>query len=106
MKSSMTLKRNIVRLMYENGINQADLAKKAKLTEASISRYINGTRFPSSKSMLKLSKALNCSIDDLVNEKIDYESEFERIIKKAFSSLTESERNFLISKLKKEKGME
>lgn len=56
--------------------------------------------------MLKLSKALNCSIDDLVNEKIDYESEFERIIKKAFSSLTESERNFLISKLKKEKGME
>lgn len=28
MNSSMTLKRNIVRLMYENGINQADLAKK------------------------------------------------------------------------------
>ena len=49
--------------------------------------------------MLKLSKALNCSIDDLVNEKTDFE--FARIVKKAFSSLTESEKDFLISELKK-----
>lgn len=97
--STIAIKRNIIRLMHENEINQAELARKTKLTEASISRYINGTRFPSSKSMLKLSKALNCSVDDLIKENTDFE--FERIIKKAFSSLTESEKNFLISELKK-----
>lgn len=99
MDNSIILKRNLIRLMNENGVNQAELAKKTKLTEASISRYVNGARFPSSKSILKLSKALNCSVDDLVNENTDFE--FARIVKKAFSSLNESERNFLISELKK-----
>lgn len=99
MDNSIILKRNLIRLMNENGVNQAELAKKTKLTEASISRYVNGSRFPSSKSILKLSKALNCRVDDLVNENTDFE--FAKIVKKAFSSLTESERNFLISELKK-----
>ena len=99
MDNSITLKRNLIRLMNENGVNQAELAKKTKLAEASISRYVNGSRFPSPKSILKLSKALNCSVDDLINENTDFE--FARIVKKAFSSLTESERNFLILELKK-----
>lgn len=98
MQNSIILKQNMLRLMRENKFNQAELAKKAKLTETSISRYLNGSRFPSSKSLLKLSIALNCNVDDLV--KVETTSEFERIIKKAISSLSESERNFLISELK------
>lgn len=100
MKNTEIFVKNLVRIMKRENISQRELARKANLSEATVSRYVKGTRFPNSKAMIELSKALNCRIENLTQEQT--ESELERIIKKAISSLNESERNFLISELKKQ----
>ena len=100
MKNTEIFVKNLVRIMKIENISQRELARKANLSEATVSRYVKGTRFPNSKAMIELSKALNCRIENLTQEQT--ESELERIIKKAISSLNESERNFLISELKKQ----
>ncbi len=100
MKNTEIFVKNLVRIMRIENISQRELARKANLSEATVSRYVKGTRFPNSKAMIELSKALNCRIENLTQEQT--ESELERIIKKAISSLNESERNFLISELKKQ----
>lgn len=100
MKNTEIFVKNLVRIMRRENISQRELARKANLSEATVSRYVKGTRFPNSKAMIELSKALNCRIENLTQEQT--ESELERIIKKAISSLNESERNFLISELKKQ----
>lgn len=100
MKNTEIFVKNLVRIMKIENISQRELARKANLSEATVSRYVKGTRFPNSKAMIELSKALNCRIENLTQEQT--ESGLERIIKKAISSLNESERNFLISELKKQ----
>ena len=100
MKNTEIFVKNLVRIMRRENMSQRELARKANLSEATVSRYVKGTRFPNSKAMIELSKALNCRIENLTQEQT--ESELERIIKKAISSLNESERNFLISELKKQ----
>ena len=98
MKNTEIFAKNLVRIMRREDISQRELDRKANLSDAAVSRYVQGNRFPSSKAMIELSKTLNCSIEDLIQEPT--ESELERIIKKAISSLNESERNFLISELR------
>lgn len=98
MKNTEIFAKNLVRMMRREDISQRELARRANLSEAAVSRYVQGKRFPNSKAMIELSKALNCSIEDLMQEPT--ESELESIIKKAISSLNESERNFLISELR------
>ena len=99
MKNTLVFQKNIKRLLIENDLNQAELAKKTGLSEATISRYINGSRLPAARVTSKLTKALNCSYNDLFEEKKEI-SPLEIIIEKMFSSLNESEINYLISKLK------
>lgn len=94
--------KNLVWMMRRENISQRELARKANLTRASIRNYVTGKHFPNTKSMTLLSTALNCSIEDLTQEQTESELELERIIKKAISSLNESERNFLILELKKQ----
>ena len=47
------------RIMDEYAIKQVELAKAADLTEATISRYINGTRKPSAYNAYKIDYALS-----------------------------------------------
>ena len=51
--------------MYMN-LNQRELAKKANLTEANLSRYENGVREPKSAVLARLADALEVSTDYLV----------------------------------------
>ena len=52
--------------MYLRNYTGADLAKRSGLTQASISRYINGQRQPSVDRIIRLSKALNVTSDYLL----------------------------------------
>lgn len=47
------------------GITQGELAEMTGLSEVIISRYMNHKASPSYMALIKISKALDCSIDDL-----------------------------------------
>lgn len=49
------------------GISQAWLAEKAETTEATISRYVSGVHKPNLEIVAKIAKALNVSIDYIMD---------------------------------------
>ena len=56
----------ITKARKELGLNQKELAKKADITEANLSRYENGVREPKSVILARLADALGVSTDYLV----------------------------------------
>lgn len=64
----MELNDKIKKLMNDAGLNQKQLADKAKVTEASMSKYLKGTRTPRTDVVVKIAKALGVSISSLVED--------------------------------------
>ena len=55
-------------LMNEQGLTQKQLAKKANITEASMSKYLSGERTPRVDVIVNLSRALEITTDELLLE--------------------------------------
>ena len=91
----------IYKLLKENNISQRVLAKKIGSTEASVSRYINGTRIPDARTISKIAKALNVSTDILLmkENKKDYYLIIRRLIDENIHKLNMHERIDLIRRL-------
>lgn len=58
---------NLRAIMREVGITQRKLSDISGISTADISRYINGQQQPSAKAVVKLSYALECNTDDLID---------------------------------------
>jgi len=59
--------RRLRRIAYRNKkYNQRELAEASGINEVTVSRYYNGLRSPSSDNLIKLAKALDCTIDELI----------------------------------------
>lgn len=54
--------KRLVEAMEINGITQAELAEKTKLSKPRISQYVNGVYEAKQDALLKLSKALNVDV--------------------------------------------
>lgn len=57
---------NLKKIMIEREMTAADIARKTGMTQAALSRYINGKRTPNLNSVIKIAKALNVPIELLV----------------------------------------
>ena len=62
-----TFRINLIELMQERGYTQRDLAESTGLGEGTISRYLNGMRMPTVKSIVNLSYELGVDVADLVD---------------------------------------
>ena len=56
---------NIGNYIARNRMTQKEFAEKLRITEASMSRYISGDRIPKATLLYRMSKALNCTMEDL-----------------------------------------
>lgn len=59
---------NLKKARILSGINQGQLAKKIGLTQAAISQFENGERFPNRETIKKLTQILNISAKDLMGK--------------------------------------
>lgn len=57
---------NLKKIMIEREMTAADIARKSGMTQAALSRYINGKRTPNLNSVIKIAKALNVPIELLM----------------------------------------
>ena len=57
---------NLSDIMDEVGISQRQLAKRAHITEAALSRYLNKQRMPNMRTFMNLCYALQCEYSDLL----------------------------------------
>ena len=59
--------RRLRRIAHQNkDYNQKELAEASGISEVTISRYYNGLRSPSSDNLVRIARALDCTIDDLI----------------------------------------
>lgn len=58
---------NLREMMEEKGLGQNELARRSKLSKATVSRLLAGTAAPSFKSIINLSYALDCTTDELID---------------------------------------
>ena len=70
----MTFKERLKSAIDHKGMTQKSLAQVVGITEASMSRYMNGSREPSLKAVVKMSDVLDVSTDWLLKgDARDYE---------------------------------
>ena len=62
---------------------------------------MNGSRLPSTRAISKLINAFDCTYNDLFEYTEEKQQQLETIVIKMFSSLTETEKEYLVSILKK-----
>ena len=56
---------NIARYLVRKGWTQRRLAEEIGITEVTLSRYMSGTRQPTVYSLLRMSRVLGCTMEDL-----------------------------------------
>ena len=58
--------RNIRKFITYRGMHQQDVSEKAGVTQAMLSRYINGTSMPGIDKLHNIASVLECGIEDLL----------------------------------------
>ena len=108
----MNWSEKIEKLMKQRNWSQKDLAKNSGITEASVSRYINGERKPRVDIVINFAKAFGVSTDYLLyddDEADKKRSAFENIsaaIARNGENLTADEQNRLIKMILNASGAE
>ena len=90
----------VKKVMRIKGYNQKELAEKSHITEASLSKYLNGTRQPRNDVIFNLAKALDTTVDFLLgNDEKSHNAYGEAVmlLTRAKKELTEEERIKLIN---------
>jgi transcriptional regulator with XRE-family HTH domain len=57
---------NLRDLMESQGLSQRELSRESDVSHVAISMYLKKQRMPSVKSLINLSLALDCNLDDLI----------------------------------------
>ena len=86
------------------GISQKELAQRAGITEASLSRYINNARLPKTEYLKKIADALHTTTDFLLgkDDPTDFSEEFPKIrtiLARNASKMTNQQKRELINAL-------
>lgn len=90
----------IRQLMVSQHLNQKELAEKANITEASLSKYLKGTREPRNDVVFNIAKALNVTVDYLLGNDDPNIGSFEeavQLLTRSKNQLTDDERFKLIN---------
>lgn len=58
---------NLAYQLREADMTQNELAERTGLTQASISRYVNGTQLPGIRAIVNIANVFDCTTDELIN---------------------------------------
>ena len=64
----MKFEEKLKSIMQQQGLTQKELATRSGITEASMSKYLNGERTPRIDVIINLSRALEVTTDELLGE--------------------------------------
>ena len=95
----MNVGKKIDLYIREKGMSRRELAQKSGISEAAISRYINGTRQPKAVSLNAIAKALDVPISEFLGTKAsiaeDVEGAIQLIARNAKDITTEQKKQII-----------
>lgn len=68
----------LIKLRKKNGLSQEDLANKLNVSRQSVSKWESNNTYPETDKIVQICNIFNCSMDDLINDKITDIEEVER----------------------------
>jgi len=68
MPQDMTIAKNLRRIMFDKGINQAELSKRTGIPQGTLSMWMNGTRIPRMPNIDALAEYLGVTREDIVGK--------------------------------------
>lgn len=94
----------IKQILKEKNISQKQLSEITGITESAISRYIKGDRVPRGANLVKISKALETTTDDLLKDDCEMDKNSDLIYAKSLiarnaSQMTKEEKMEFIALL-------
>lgn len=96
----MEFNERIRMLLEEQHLSQKDLAKKAGITEASMSKYLSGERTPRIDVVVNLANALGVTADELIGNEIENDkmnlARMKTVLARGLEDLSKEEKNELI----------
>jgi transcriptional regulator with XRE-family HTH domain len=107
-KEDYTMTRSITyrikQILKEKNISQKQLSEITGITESAISRYIKGDRVPRGANLVKISKALETTTDDLLKDDCEMDKNSDLIYAKSLiarnaSQMTKEEKMEFIALL-------
>lgn len=96
----MEFNERIRMLLEEQHLSQKDLAQKAGITEASMSKYLSGERTPRIDVVVNLANALGVTADELIGNEIENDkmnlARMKTVLARGLEDLSKEEKNELI----------
>lgn len=80
----MCIGKRIRELRKSNDFTQKELGEKAGISEIAIRKYENGSRSPKYETLIKIAKALNIPVYDLMYDVEELKKEVDLIINRRF----------------------
>lgn len=68
----------LIKLRKKHGLSQEDLANKLNVSRQSVSKWESNNTYPETDKIVQICNIFNCSMDDLINDKITDIEEVER----------------------------
>lgn len=96
----MLVVERVRKMMETKNINQKELAQLSHITEASLSKYLSGTREPRNDVIFNLAKALGTTTDYLLGFDEKFERPFEQsceLLTRTKEQLTDDQKRTLIN---------
>jgi len=85
----------LVALRKKNGLSQEELAEKLNVSRQSVSKWESNNTYPETDKIVQICNLFNCSMDDLINDKIIDIDQVERKEKNNLSINIDSLLNFI-----------
>ena len=85
----------LIKLRKKHGLSQEDLAAKLNVSRQSVSKWESNNTYPETDKIVQICNIFNCSMDDLINDKITEIDEVERKEKNNLNIALDSLLDFL-----------
>lgn len=85
----------LIALRKKNGLSQEELAEKLNVSRQSVSKWESNNTYPETEKIVLICNLFNCSMDELINDKITDIEQFERKEKNNFNVIFDSLLEFI-----------
>lgn len=92
----MNFGEKLVLLRKKKGYSQEDLAEKLGVSRQSVSKWESGSTYPETDKIIQICNLFECSMDDLINDKITDIEQMERANKTGLNEAWDSLLDFII----------
>lgn len=92
----MNFGEKLVLLRKKKGFSQEDLAEKLGVSRQSVSKWESGNTYPETDKIIQICNLFECSMDDLINDKINDIEQIERANKTGLNEAWDSLLDFIV----------